>query len=46
MENLNSEELLKLYLEFTKYRDDECDCYAKMGVKEFYLSRYCGVDTK
>jgi len=36
MENLNSQQLKKLYSDFVYYRDEECGGFAKIGVKEFY----------
>lgn len=43
MEHLSSCELLKLYIDFTRYRDSECNELAEMSVKEFYLRVYINV---
>jgi len=37
MEKLSEKELLKLYFEFIRYRDEECDGMAQISVKDFYL---------
>jgi hypothetical protein len=43
MEHLSSDELLKLYIDFTQYRDSECNGLAEMSIKEFYLRVYINV---
>lgn len=43
MEHLSSDELLKLYFDFTRYRDSECSGLAEMSIKEFYLRVYINV---
>jgi len=36
MENLNQDQLKKLYSDFVFYRDEECGGLPKIGIKEFY----------
>lgn len=36
MSNLSKSQLYKLYIDFTIYRDAECNGRAKMSVEDFY----------
>lgn len=36
MDSLNQDQLKKLYSDFVFYRDEECEGFAKIGIKEFY----------